>query len=332
MPIFEAQLPLGMIKNILTVSLLSIVQFGFCQTKEFVFLPKWKAGETKKVSIVQHETEYKKGELTKDTTTYLSYTIAVMKENPDDYQLKVLYTNVALSAATEFYDKMGDELTQYKNLELLYKVDKQTGKATLENWLAAQKFMNESFEQINALLKKKVPDMASVAKFAFAPIKKLFKSKENIESYMTDQIGYLFSPYNKKLVPGDTLSVTVAGANPLNPVDTINQTTLTYLGSVNESKKNCDILSKEIFDLSGFKKMMVSMMEKMSAAFGAADSSQAKARNEINSINFDVNNLTTISFDYGTSWPVKVVKTSTVLATDPRGKSENMVKSVATIE
>ena len=315
-----------MIKQISTIIVLAAAShYAVAQTKEFKFAPGWKAGDKKIASTETQETEHKDGSLEEKGSSYSETTITVLKANPDHYVVEILYENTALEAAAEFYEKLGEELKTYKNLELKYRIDKQTGHADLINWKEAQAFMNKSFDQIDVLLKKKAPDMASYAKLALAPIKAMLKDKENIEAYMHDAIGFLLFPYDKKFIVGDTLKITEYGANPFNPMDTIAQNTLTYLGMIDESKRLCDIHAREIFDLSGFKEMMKGMMEKMSTAFGAADSSKTKAAKEIDSIEFDVTKHTVTTFNYGTSWPVKVVKTGKVIANAPGKKTEKLV-------
>ncbi|MES2847994.1 MAG: hypothetical protein V4685_02975 [Bacteroidota bacterium] len=320
-------------KNIFSVAvLLFTCNNAFAQTKEYNFKPEWKVGDKKSVRIVQHETEYKKGKLVGDDTTYLSAEMAVLSEDDKNYTLKVLYENVALTAAINFYDKMGEELSDYKNLELKYTVDKQGGKAELINWKEAQQFMNTSFDRINEVMEKKAPDAASYTKLMFAPLREIFNSKQNIESYMSDQVGYLLFPYGKKFVVGDTLTVTSKGANPFNPMDSISQTTVSYLDNIDDTKKVCDINYREIFDLSKFKEMMKTMMEKMMKSADAGDKSKTKTAKEIDSIDFDVTNKTVITFDYNSTWPLKVVKIGKVVAGDPSGKTEKTVFVTATIK
>lgn len=292
-------------------------------------MPKWKVGEKKTATIMQHETEYKYGKLIEDTITYRNVEIKVISENENEYILSVINENIALRSAVNFYEKMGEELSKYKNLELKYKINKKTGKAELINWKESQKFMDESFAQITKLIEKKVPEMASFAKLAFVPIEGIFKSKKNIESYMNGEIGYLLFPYDKKFVIGDTLKISESTQNPFNPKDSISQTTLAYLNNINDAKKVCDINTTDILDLAEFKKMMKTMIEKMAKSFGAEESSQAKTK-EIDDIDFNITNLSVITFDYNKTWPLKVVKTGKVIATTPKGKTEKTV--VSTIE
>jgi len=319
-------------KLFLTVILLLFHAYSFSQAKEFRFTPKWKVGDKRTLVMAQKETEYKNGVLVEDTTIVLSTEITILKENSDNYILKVQYENIALRAAVSFYEKLGDELPKYKNLDLKFQVNKQTGKAELINWKEAQKFMDDSFNQIHALLKKKAPEMSGLSELAFMPIQEMFKSKENIEAYMSSEIGMIFFPYNKKFILGDTLSTSESCANPFNPKDTVTQTTLSYLSNIDESKKTCNINSTEIFDLSGFKEMMTDMMKKMAKAFGASDSTSTKAKKEIEEIEFDVSNKSVITFDYNSTWPLKEVKTGKVIVNNPKGKSEKTVIKTTTVK
>ena len=319
-------------KNILTLIFSIIICVAFGQSKQFLFLPKWKVGETKTATVTQKETEYKNGNLVKDTTDYLDVEITVLKENNEDYIIKVLYPNVALRAASSFYEKMGDELSDYKKLELQYKIDKRTGKYELINWKEAQKFIKQSFDQINALIKKKAPDAASYTKLIFGPIEDMFKSKENVESYMDSEVGCLFFPYGKKFITGDTLITKKMSANPFNPKDSIAQTTLSYLSNIDETNKVCAINTKELYDLSAFKDMIKTMMANMAKTLGATDSDKNDASKAIDSIDFDMTNLTITTFDFSSTWPVKIVKTAKVIAATPKGKTEKIVTSTMTLK
>jgi hypothetical protein len=311
---------------------LIVITSTFAQKKGYLFLPKWNVGEQKTASIVSQETEYKNGKLISDTTIYLPMEMIVLKDNPNDYSLKIIYENIALRSVIKLYDKIGEDLPKYKNMELIYKVDKKTGKSELENWKEVKNFMNQSFDQITTLLKKKAPEMAGFAKMAFDPIKNMYKDKKSMEGYMTNEIGYLLFPYGKKFIIGDTLKTIETCQNPFNPMDSIKQTTLSYLSNMSDSKNTCDINVSEILDLKEFSKMMKTMMESLAKSFGVADSSKAKAGKAIDDIKFDMTNLTTITFDTKSTWASKIVKNVIVTVSEPKGKTEKIVKSTITIK
>ncbi|MGG9972547.1 hypothetical protein ACQ33O_12205 [Ferruginibacter sp. SUN002] len=320
-------------KNIFTLLFLTVTCVATAQKTSYTFQPKWTVGDKKTISIVQHEKETKGDAVVEDTTTYLNAAISVLKEDNEAYYLKVVYENIAMKSAINFYERLGDELKEYANLELKYKVNKQTGKPDLQNWKEAQQFINKSFEQIDSLISNKVPDAASFLSYGFAPIKEIFESKENIEAYMTDEIGYLFFPYNKKFTTGDTLTLTERCANPFSPTDTIDQTTLVYLSKIDDAKKMYSIQSNDILDISGFKEMIKAMMGKMADAFGGSDSSKTKAANDIDSFDISYSNSTSINFDNSTSWPIEIIKTNRVFATDPKeGRNEKNITTTIIIK
>ena len=319
-------------KNILLFTLLFSVFTAFGQGKEYSFPPKWKVGDKKTLTIVQHQKEIKMGRVIVDTTITAETKLQVMKEDKDSYILKLLYKNIALQEASFFYEKAADELKKYRELEIKYRIDKQTGKAEIANWKEAQSFMQESVSQIQSLLEKKSPKMLVFAKLTLAPIEEAFSSKESVEAYMKNEIGYLLFAYDKKFVAGDTLKVVESGPNPFSPLETVNQTTISYLSNISEVKGACDINTSVQHDLNGFKEMMKGVMRSMATSFGAADSTMNKAAKEIDNIDFDIKNQTVISFDYKTTWPTKVVTTVNITASDPKGKKEKIVTRTVTVK
>lgn len=303
-------------KRIFTISLLTISTLGFSQ--DYNFKPHWTTGDIKQITITQVEREYEDDELMSDTTIYNDARIKVLKENKDNYTLEILYENQALRAAQEFYDKLNEELKEYKDLRLIYSVNKATAESELLNWKDAQKFMNNSFDQISTVLDEKAPDVAPFIGMVFMPLREIFKSKENIEAYMEDNIGYILTPFNKSFKIGETITSTETGENPFNPMQEISATTLLTLESVNKESKTCTINQEVELDLSEFIEMMKGMMQKMSQSFGANDSITAEKSKEMDEFEMDIENLQVITFDYETTWVTKVVGTGIVSGTDPK--------------
>src|SRR5690554_366737 len=303
-------------KIIFTISLLTISTLGFSQ--DYNFKPHWTTGDIKQITLTQVEREYEDDELMSDTTIYNDARIKVLKENKDIYTLEILYENQALRAAQEFYDKLNEELKEYKDLRLIYSVNKTTAESELLNWKDAQKFMNNSFDQISTVLDEKAPDVAPFIGMVFMPLREIFKSKENIEAYMEDNIGYILTPFNKSFKIGETITSTETGENPFNPMQEISATTLLTLESVNKESKTCTINQEVELDLSEFIEMMKGMMQKMSQSFGANDSITAEKSKEMDEFEMDIENLQVITFDYETTWVTKVVGTGIVSGTDPK--------------
>ena len=317
-------------KKIFTISLLIVSTLGFSQ--DYNFKPKWNKGDVKKVTITQVEKEYEDGKLISDTTIYNEARVEVLKVNKDDYTLEILLENQALRAAIEFYDKLGEELKDYKDLKLIYSVNKETAESELQNWEDAKKFMNNSFEQISSVLENKTPDVAPFIGMVFMPLKEIFKSKENIEAYMEDNIGYILTPFNKNFKVGETITTTETGENPFNPMQEISTTTLLTLESVNKEAKTCLINQEVELDLSEFIEMMKGMMQKMSQSFGANDSITAEKSKEMDEFEMDIENLQVITFNYETTWVTKVVGTGIVSGTDPKKGVKTKKEVITTTE
>lgn len=314
-------------KKIITVAFIAISTLSFGQI--YNFKPLWKKGDVKKITIEKVERKYEDGKLIYDTISYNEARIEVLKDNKVSYTLEVLMENQALSSAIEFYDKLGEELKDYKDLKLIYSVNKKTAESELLNWEEAQKFMNESFGQITTVLEEKAPDMAPFFGLAFMPLQEMFKSKENIEEYMKTSIGYILTPFNQNYKVGETITNTESGENPFNPMQEISATTLLTLKSVNEKYKSCIINEEVQFDLSEFKEMFKGIAQQMSKSFGANDSVTAVA---IKDFEMDVENLKVITFNYETSWVEKIVNTGIFITTDPKKgvktKKEIIEKSI----
>lgn len=306
----------------------------FAQTKEFKFTPKWKVGDKKTASFSLHETQIKHNVLEIDTTKYYDVEFIVQKENKDNYILQVLYDNIAIRNASMFYDKIGNDLKNYKKIELIYQIDKLTGKAEITNSKEVQKFMTKSFEQINIVLKKKNPDMASFSQLSSIILVEYFKNKKNIEEYMDKEIGFLFIPFGKKFEIGDTLSIKQSCANPFNKMDTINQIKLMSINSIDESTRTCKINTSEVYELDKFIKMMKGMLGGMVKSLGSEEDTLDEKAKEIADFDFniDFSNYTVIDFDYNSTWPLKVVTNSNVKVFEPSKKNENTFVKTVTIK
>jgi len=319
-------------KRIITIVLLSIATIGYAQ--DYNFKPKWNKGDERQITITQVEKEYEDGMLMADTTIYNEASLRVVEENKDSYTLEILFDNQALRAAIKLYDNLGEELKDYKDLKLIYSVDKENANSELLNWKEAQKFMNESFNQITNVLEDKAPDVAPFIDMVFMPLKEVFKSKENVEAYVETNIGYILTPFNQDFKVGETITKTEYQENPFNPSQEISATTLLTLASVNNESKTCIINQEVEIDLSEFIEMMKGMMLKMAESFGANDSISAEKSKEMDEFEINIENLQTIIFDYETTWVTKVIATGVVTGTDPEKgvKTKNEVISTTVLK
>lgn len=317
-------------RRLITIALLAVSTLGFGQ--DYKFKPKWNKGDVKQITITQVEREFEDDKLISDTTIFNQAAIKVLKDNKESYTLEILMENQALRSAIELYDNLGEELKDYKDLKLIYSVNKETAESELLNWKEAQKFMNESFDQITIVFEDKMPEMAPYIGMIFMPLEEIFKSKENIEAYMDDNIGYILTPFNKDFKIGETITTTETGENPFNPMQEISATTLLTLESVDKEAKTCTINQEIELDLTEFIEMMKGMMQKMSQSFGANDSITAEKSKEMDEFEMDIENLQVITFDYQTTWVTKVVGTGIVSGTDPKKGIKTKKEIITTTE
>lgn len=293
------------------------------------FQPKWKVGDKRTATITTKEVKYKDGELTEDDTEILTAQYEVLKETETAYTVRVTLDNVVLSVAASFYDKIGEDLKKYKDLVLLYQVNKIGGTADLTNWKEAQAFIKESFGQMEKVVKKKNPDMAGFIKLAFNPILAMFDSKEAIEGYMTEEIKLIMLPFTQSYVVGDTLKIEDNEPNPFNPAEEIASTHL-YLLNEKDLDEGLYTLDYSLqLDMSGFVAMMKDMMRNLGNSMEIEDSTMEKTNAELESLNFDMTNNAQWLFNANTSWPISVSKTAVIIATSGKGESRKTIDKTA---
>lgn len=298
------------------------------QTHEFK--PKWDKGTEKTLSIVQVEREYENDELISDTTIYNEVIVQVINESKSDYTLEVIYENQALRASIELYDKMGEELKEYRNLKLLFSLNKETAETELLNWEETQEFMNGSFDQITSVLEKKTPEMAPYVGLIFMPIKEIFKSKENVEGYMLNNIGFLLVPFQHQFRLNEAISITESQESPFNPMQEVSATTVVTLKSFDKSSGDCVIDQEIKLDLSQFIEMMKEMMKGMAESFGADEESTTNKMEEMNDFEMDITNVQTIYFNSKSTWVDKAVRIGLVTGTDPKDGTRTKKEVVST--
>jgi hypothetical protein len=310
----------------LSLFVLSTLVYG----QEYNYKPTWKKGDTKKISVTQVQKKYENDKLIENETTYNTASVKVLSENETTYTLEIQLENQALRSAILFYEKAGEELKAYKNLKLIYAVNKETAETELLNWKEAQKFMLESVGQITKLMKKKAPSSSSFMNLIFTPLLETFKSKQNIEEYMKSTIGYLVLPFNKHFKLNETIKTIENTTNPLNPAQELSATTLLTLTNVNTNNKTCTINQEVILDLSQFIAMIKDMMQKMSKSFGVNDSITAIKSKEMDDFEMDITTTQSIIFNYESAWVTQMTTTSIISGTDPQKGTKNKTEVITT--
>jgi len=296
----------------------------------YEFNPKWEKGTEKVLTMVQVEREYENDELISDTTVYNKAIVMVIEESKSDYTLEIIYENQALRAVLNFYSKIGEELQEYKDLKLLFSLDKESAETELLNWEETQDFMNGSFDQITGVLEEKNPEMAPYAGMIFMPIKEIFKSKENVEGYILNSIGYLLVPFQHEFRLNEAISSTESQENPFNPMQEISATTIVTLKSVDQVSGDCVIDREVKLDLSQFIEMIKGMMRSMAKSFGVDEESTDEKAEEFKNFEMDIINIQTIHYNSKSTWVQKAVSTVIVTGTDPKNGTRTKKEVVST--
>ncbi|MFT6745999.1 MAG: hypothetical protein ACJAZ2_000337 [Glaciecola sp.] len=316
-----------MIKKIVCIAFVLLSTSAIA--KVYNFKPIWKVGDKKHITITANEKEFINDSLVLDTVYVNEAEVKIQSEAKKYYRLKIKFENQVLRSAALFYDKLGEELQDYKDLTLVYKVDKKTGKAELVNWKEAKVFMDNSFEQMEKLLEEKSPDVAPFFSMAMSPVLILLKDKKGIEEYMMSNVGYLISIFNHDFEEGNPAVSIDSTENPFNPKESISQTTTRELLSVDKQNKVCEIKEEVELDLSSFITMIKGMMKSMGKSFGVSDSSLVDKEKELDDFSMDMINESTIYYNYKSGWVERVVKVGEVISTDPKTK-EKKKKSIVT--
>lgn len=294
------------------------------------FQPNWKVGDKRVATIVETETEYLNGEVTEENIETLDVRYEVMKETATDYTVKITIENVALQTVQEFYDKIGEDLKAYKDLELLYRVNKMGGTADLINWKEAKAFIEESFEQVTKVIKKKSPDSEMMVGFMMKSVVSMFDSKESIESYLEGEVNMLVMSFGKAFPLNDTLRVEDIQVNPLNPTEEVGAVQKYVL--TEQGKGLYNISHTTDIDISGFVAMMKEMMSALGKSLGVSDSSVTKKTDELNNFELTMDNHTNWVFNANTSWPESLKMTVDVKGNDPKGARRNYTERVITFK
>ncbi len=191
------------------------------------------------------------------------------------------------------------------------------------NWKEAQAYVKKSYEEVEALVKKKAPEAVEYVKLAWSPILKLFNSKETIEAYTENEIKMITLPFGHAFTVGDTLKETETEANPFDPASELSVTHAFYLLEKDKAKGLYTLDYAVEFDMAPFVAMIKNMMTEMGKSFGVEDSSIAKKSAEIDDINFEMTNNTQWLFDSKSTWPISMTFASKITGT---GQGENRLK------
>jgi hypothetical protein len=312
-------------------SLVFIVQIAFAQAQKRVFKPTWKVGEKKTITIVEEKLSYEGDSLKSSETNTIDGEITVTRMDNVCYYITIKYSNVVLQSFQRFYDKLGEEMTAYKTIELKYKVNKQTGKSDLINWKEANDYVLKSFDEVSRIIKAKAPDAEGMLDIVFTPIKDMFKSKESAEGFFAQELGCVLSPFGKNYSTTDTLVTEQATKNPFGN-DSLSATTRSILSNINEANGTCDIISSSEMDLSQVVQMIKNMMTGMMKKMNPDDAKAKEALAELDNIKMEMTNIEVLSFNFKTSWTSICTQKTVVTVSMPGRNGKQYVNKTYTIK
>jgi hypothetical protein len=319
-------------KVTLTIFFLLITCTLNAQTHKFQ--PKWEVGTEKTISTVQVKQKFENETLIAYTTIYNETSILVKSETSESYILEVVYKNPALIAAKELYNKLGEELQEYKELVLLFSLNKQTSETELLNWKESKDFMSRSYEQIKKVLEKKAPEIAPMTDLIFDPIIAEFESKEKAESYTLENFSFLLPPFQHEYEISMPISDTNIQENPFSPGQKVSETITTTLKSVEKETGKCMFEQEIDLDLSQIIGVMKNMMLKTTESMMADDEVTKEKIRLIIAFEMTQKNLQTICYNQNTTWVESVLVNGIVTTTDPRDgtKTKTVLTVTTTIE
>lgn len=300
----------------------------FSQT--YQFKPSWKVGAEKEIYIEREDKEYEKNELISSETTDLIAFVKITGENNTHYTLQMDLQNVVMKEVQKMYDLLNEEIEEYENVHLEYKIDKNTGIAQLTNWKETNKFLETSIKDLTKVLKKKDKELGSMISLIFLPIEEMMKSQETMEGYFSTYIDPILVPFNKTFELNKPLTVISGSSNPFSAQDSLHLTQIFTLKSFDESNQTGQMVELVELDLSEFTKMFKSMMEKMFKSIGLEEDKLKEKLAEVEQ--FKMENITEKNYEFNarTGWVTQMDLQQEISNFDPNKNIEK--KKVITVK
>ena len=185
--------------------------------------------------------------------------------------------------------------------------------------------MDNSLNQIAAAFGEG-EDLSAMSTMIFSPIREIFSSKENVESYAESFVRSLFLPFEHEYNLNEKHELNDSTKNPFNPNQRITSTTNITLSKAD--KKNKYFINQELLlDLDDFMVMMKDVMRKIAKSFGASDESMEEKMKALDDFKMSMINVQKVTYNANTTWVESVISAGTVESNDPL-KGEKMKKII----
>jgi hypothetical protein len=280
-------------------------------SQNFKFEIKWNEGDTKLIAVTQTVKHIENDSIIYEDKTTYEYHLKVLKHNKDSCIVELIFPNPVLEIGKEIYEKIEEELPNFKELKLKYNVNIKTNIANLINSDEIRNFTKESINKVSNLVKEKKPETYPNIGFSFIMIKMINHNNDNIKLTYENFMNTLLIPYSKDFKVDSTIIKTEIKRHSILREEKFPITTLTTLNKVDETSGQCLIKEKKAIN---FSKKIEKIEENI--YFGKN--------------NYASNRL--ITFNYRTSWISKYEEVSitideyTIDSTKYKTKTESIIK------
>ncbi|MCB0397311.1 MAG: hypothetical protein KDD36_11685 [Flavobacteriales bacterium] len=301
--------------------------------QQYRFTPKWEAGHIKSITYTILEQTYKNKVLTDDSTYTLHATLKVVSEDEAFYTIEYTVENPVMKALSELYDKLVEEVPEYKDQQLICSVSKDSGQVVLLNWKEVRQYNIKSYNRMEKLLAKKAPDRARMAKEVFMPVKQLYENENYVKEQVKKGIGFLCVPFERSYTLREKVEEADSAMNPFNPSVMLETTETVWLKSYDEKNEEGTFIYSVDMDFSKFVLQMKDVMMRIAASMNVEDSVIYRKQREVDQLKMDMTHENMIIYDNKTTWVTKSVNTIEITGVDPKnGPSRKVYRITAEIE
>lgn len=190
-------------KHFLVINALILSFFAFSQ--EYSFIPKWKVGDKKTISISTRDiiTPNNRFE-SSDTTIFEKITISILKEDSDFYTIEVNYDNPVVSIFIYELPSITKKLNPYSQIKFTYTLNKKTKQIQVQNWQEIQTKVFKQRDKVQSIVLKESKELnQQLLNMIFIPIKMMFNSEKMTNLYFKNILGFLTLPFEREYIKGE---------------------------------------------------------------------------------------------------------------------------------
>jgi hypothetical protein len=296
------------------------------------FKPNWKKDDMKHMIITKNESKFKNDTLTVNQTNTTHGRLKVLRNNKENYKIEIVMENQMLSATKYYFEERSDELEKYKDLKMLYSINKSNFQVELLNWQELQHFMSNCIEDITRSMHENYLDAMLDLEMVIIQMREIISKKENIDSFFGFYADCLLIPYNKDFKLGETIVCQDSVANPFSQNKNVLCTTMLTLSSIENDQKTCKINQEIQYDLTEYKRIMSKLFESLTKQFGEKETIPKEQIISIEKFEIQQQNNQVTTYDLATTWITDLVLTSITSTTNPlkgiKERTENIVSIV----